>query len=107
MPAHTYGQILIEVTMDITQLRSDINQIDQELCQLFVRRMAIAAEIAQYKKTHGLPVLDSNREREVLQKVSGFAGEKFAPYACSLYQTLMDLSKAYQNEVLEQSSQSN
>lgn len=86
--------------MDITELRNDINQIDQEICQLFVKRMDTALGIAEYKKEHGLPVLDSSRERAVLQKVSELTGEQFEAYARTLYQTLMDVSKAYQNEVI-------
>ncbi len=86
--------------MDITELRNDINQIDEEICKLFVKRMNTALGIAEYKKAHGLPVLDASRERAVLQKVSDRTGEQFEAYARTLYQTLMDVSKAYQNEVI-------
>ena len=86
--------------MDITELRNDINAIDEEICKLFVKRMNTAVGIAQYKKAHNLPVLDASRERAVLQKVSDLTGEQFEAYARTLYQTLMDVSKAYQNEVI-------
>lgn len=86
--------------MDITELRNDINRIDQEICKLFVKRMNTALGIAEYKKAHDLPVLDASRERAVLQKVSDLTGEDFEAYARTLYQTLMDVSKAYQNEVI-------
>jgi chorismate mutase/prephenate dehydratase len=87
--------------MDITELRNDINAIDEEICKLFVRRMNTAVKIAEYKKANGLPVLDAERERAVLQKVSDLTGEEFEAYARTLYQTIMDLSKAYQTEVIE------
>lgn len=86
--------------MDITELRNDINAIDEEICKLFVKRMNTAVGIAEYKKAHNLPVLDASRERAVLQKVSNLTGEQFEAYARTLYQTLMDVSKAYQNEVI-------
>ena len=86
--------------MDITELRNEINAIDEEICKLFVRRMNTAVGIAEYKKAHNLPVLDASRERTVLQKVSNLTGEEFEAYTRTLYQTLMDVSKAYQNEVI-------
>lgn len=86
--------------MDITELRNDINRIDEEICKLFVRRMNTAVSIAEYKKVNGLPVLDASRERAVLQKVSQLTGEELEAYARTLYQTLMDVSKAHQNEVI-------
>ncbi|MBO5779364.1 MAG: chorismate mutase [Clostridia bacterium] len=87
--------------MDITELRNEINQIDEEICKLFVKRMHTALKIAEYKKANGLPVLDADRERAVLQKVSDLTGEEFEAYARTLYQTIMDLSKDYQTEVIE------
>ncbi len=90
--------------MEISELRNEINAIDQEICALFVRRMNTALGIAEYKKEHALPVLDASRERAVLQKVSDLTGEQFEAYARTLYQTLMDVSKAYQNEVISQST---
>ncbi len=87
--------------MDINELRNDINQIDEEICRLFVRRMNTAIGIAEYKKEHNLPILDSSRERIVLEKVSALVGEELAPYARTLYQTIMDLSKAYQSQAME------
>jgi chorismate mutase/prephenate dehydratase len=86
--------------MDITELRNDINAIDEEICKLFVKRMNTAVGIAEYKKAHNLPVLDASRERTVLQKVSNLTGRQFEAYARTLYQTLIDVSKAYQNEVI-------
>lgn len=42
--------------------RKIINAADREMAELFVRRMQAAAEIAEYKKIHGLPVTDPERE---------------------------------------------
>ena len=43
--------------MDLNQLRSEIDQIDQSLVELFVRRMNISSAIADYKKEHNLPIV--------------------------------------------------
>ena len=49
--------------MDIQDLRSQIDQIDDELVALFAKRMAVSAQIADYKKAHQLPIYVPARER--------------------------------------------
>ena len=82
--------------MDIQELRQEIDRVDEELIQLFRRRMAAAAQIAQYKKQHNLPVLDRLREREVLARAAEAAGPELEEYARVLFATLFDLSRSYQ-----------
>ena len=48
-------------------LRAMIDALDHELLQIAVRRMHLVAEIAEYKRQHGLRIRDRQREREVLQ----------------------------------------
>lgn len=82
--------------MDIQELRQEIDRVDEELIRLFRRRMAAAAQIAQYKKQHNLPVLDRLREREVLARAAEAAGPELEEYARVLFATLFDLSRSYQ-----------
>ena len=44
--------------MDLKDYRNEIDSIDSQLIRLFSQRMETAAGIAQYKKDHGMPVLD-------------------------------------------------
>ena len=60
--------------MDLKELRGQIDEIDDQLVKLFCQRMDIAAQVAQYKKEQGLPILMPAREREKLQDVSQKAG---------------------------------
>ena len=43
--------------MDISQLRNEIDKIDDELVKLFGQRMDVAARIADFKKENNLPIL--------------------------------------------------
>ena len=43
--------------MDIKELREQINEIDEKLVELFLKRMEVSAGVAAYKKERGLPVL--------------------------------------------------
>ncbi len=86
--------------MDLDALRERINAIDDQMVDLFVERMQVAAEIAGAKAEKNLPVLDLRREQAVLQKVMDRAGEEFEIYVNKLYQTMFDVSKSYQSGIL-------
>ena len=84
--------------MDLNELRQQINSIDDELLNLFTRRMDLASQVADYKRAHDLPILQPAREREILKKVADNAGPELGGYARVLFSMLMELSKSYQNK---------
>ena len=86
--------------MDLNELRCEIDQIDRELIPLFLRRMNASAQVAEYKREHGMRVLDPARERALLEKISHLSGEEFEEYARTLYATILSLSRSYQYKQL-------
>ena len=84
--------------MDLNELRQQINSIDDELLNLFTRRMDLATQVADYKRAHDLPILQPAREREILKKVADKAGPELGGYARVLFSMLIELSKSYQNK---------
>ena len=84
--------------MELQELRSRIDQIDHQLVDLFGQRMQIAAQIADYKKQHDLPILMPAREREKLLAVSKQAGPEMEAYTRVLYSMLFELSRSYQSK---------
>ena len=90
--------------MDLQKLRKDIDEIDRELVEIFLRRMSVSAEVAEYKREAGMPVLDPSRERALLERVSEMSGEEFERYTRTLYSTILDLSRSYQHKRLGQTS---
>ncbi|MBE6920239.1 MAG: bifunctional chorismate mutase/prephenate dehydratase [Ruminococcaceae bacterium] len=89
--------------MDLKELRGQIDAIDDQLVELFAKRMDIAAAIGDYKKANNLPVFVPAREREKLKDVAEKAGPEMANYTRVLYSMLFELSRSYQskrNEVL-------
>ena len=90
--------------MDLSQYREQIDQIDDELIQLFARRMETAAQIAQWKRQADKPVMDAGRERAKLLDVMGKCPDEFKDYAVSLYSLLFELSRSYQHRILDSSS---
>ena len=88
--------------MDLQELRSQIDAVDDEIVRLFCARMEIAAKIADYKKAHALPILVPEREAEKLNDVSAKAGPKMAAYTRQLYTLLFELSRDYQAQQHQQ-----
>ncbi len=84
--------------MDLNELRLEIDKIDDELVQLFVKRMAVSADIADYKKTHALPIFVPSREAEKLLDVAEKAGPELETYTKVLYSMLFELSRGYQSQ---------
>lgn len=85
--------------MDLTELRRQIDGIDDQLVQLFCRRMELCAQVAEYKKANGLPILMPAREREKLKDVAEKAGPDMANYTRTLYAMLFELSRSYQSKL--------
>ena len=87
--------------MELTELRDRIDEIDRQLVDLFIRRMNTSAEVAEYKRQHGMKVLDPSRERALLNKISELSGEEFEEYSRTLYSTILELSRSYQHKKLD------
>lgn len=85
--------------MDLKDLRTEIDAIDDQLVKLFSQRMEISAQIADYKKERSLPIFVPAREREKLADVAEKAGPDMANYTRVLYSMLFELSRSYQNKL--------
>ncbi|MBQ4155690.1 MAG: prephenate dehydratase [Clostridia bacterium] len=91
--------------MNLDELRVEIDKIDDELINLFQKRMDVAVEIGKYKKNNNLPVLNSQREREKLNDVASKANPEMKSYLRVLYSLLFELSRSHQEKILENNSE--
>lgn len=55
-------------TEGISQLRSQIDDLDNQLMDMLAKRMRVCREIGQYKKEHNMTVLQTGRYNEILDK---------------------------------------
>lgn len=60
-------------TESLTELRSQIDKLDDELLELLTRRMRVSRDIGQYKKEHNMPILQARRYEELLERRAGQA----------------------------------
>ena len=85
--------------MELSEIRLKIDAVDDQLLNLFLQRMDLAEEVAAYKNEHHLPILNKERERAVLAKVTENAGER-ERYAYHLFSTLFELARSRQAELI-------
>ena len=52
----------------LEKLRQQINHLDDELIQILGKRMKIAEQIGQYKKSNNITILQTNRWNEIIEK---------------------------------------
>jgi chorismate mutase/prephenate dehydratase len=90
--------------MDLNELRKQIDEIDNSMCDLFARRMQVVTDIARYKKENNMVVYHPSRARNVLHNVSKRLGPELEGYGRTLYHTLFALSESYQTRVLSEDS---
>lgn len=57
-----------QTTENLTGLRRQIDDLDNDLLELLAKRMRVSREIGMYKKEHNMPILQEHRYDEILQK---------------------------------------
>ena len=86
--------------MELSDIRAKIDAVDDQLLALFLERMDLADQVAAYKNEHHLPILNKQRERAVLAKVTENAGTR-ERYAYHLFSTLFELARSRQAELID------
>ncbi|MBR4941988.1 MAG: chorismate mutase, partial [Clostridia bacterium] len=61
--------------MNLPEIREQLNQIDDSLLDLFLKRMDLSLQVAEYKKENNLPILDKAREREIIARLTARSGD--------------------------------
>lgn len=84
---------------NLSEIRSDIDRIDSEIIELFKKRMDCAKEVGIYKKSQNTPVLNQDRENDILDAVEKKGGE-YGSHARLLYSNIMELSRALQHNIV-------
>lgn len=86
---------------DLTAIRSEIDHIDSQLAQLIQQRLALSADVAEYKRETGKAIYDAAREKEKLSSVRAMAKTPFGEIALGeLFAQTMTISRRYQYQLL-------
>lgn len=83
--------------------RKRIDEIDGEILKLFCKRMETVGEVAKIKLDNGMPVLQPEREKDIIKRRGSEASPEMKEYAEELFTALMAISRNYQSKIIEES----
>ena len=87
---------------ELNDYRKKINEIDKKMASLFEQRMIVSKDIANYKLNHALPILNKNRENEVIENNSKLIQDnQIKEYYVNFLKDTMELSKKYQERIMQ------
>lgn len=82
--------------MDLTEIRKQIDKIDDQMLDLFLERMDLATEVAKYKAANNMVVFQHDREKFIINNVKENSPEELKKSAAFLFMNIMDISKVSQ-----------
>lgn len=90
--------------MELSEIRENIDRIDKQIIKLFAERMECAKLVGEYKKEHNIPILNEEREKEILDSTEKSCGE-YGSSARILFGNIMELSRALQHDIVGSGSE--
>ena len=86
----------------LEEARLVINQVDEDMIELFVKRMKAVKQVAEYKLENKLPVLDSSREGEIKSKnLNILSNKELEKFYLEFFDGVLRSSKDYQYDLIE------
>ena len=91
----------MEGTMDLLQLRDELDGIDKQIVELYEKRMEVCGQVAAYKIETGKRVFDKEREQQKLKSVRGLTHNEFNAHGITeLFEQIMAMSRKLQYKLL-------
>ncbi len=86
---------------ELENLRKEIDGIDKELLSLFLKRMEVCGDVAEYKRRNNMKVLDTEREAQLLEeKGKMLASSEMADEVYEFFNSIMTISRIRQSKLL-------
>lgn len=81
----------------LDEIRKEIDITDDRIAELFELRMELVEKVAEHKAANHMPTLDTAREREIVARLTADKPDEIAGYIKTLFNTVFDLSRSYQD----------
>ncbi len=89
--------------MDLSELRQQIDEIDNQIVALYEKRMDVCSQVADYKIATGKKVFDKTREVQKIQNVKSKVKNEFNKTGVEeLFEQLMSMSRKLQYQKLSE-----
>lgn len=90
---------------DLELIRNEINSIDEEIIELFIRRMEAVRKVAEFKINNNIQVMDETRERFILNKYTkDVKDEELKSEIIDFLQSVLAISRKAQDEIIKTNS---
>ena len=92
----------------LDEAREVINEIDEQMVDLFIKRMAAVSMVAEYKAENSMPIFDNGREDVIKHKnMEMLANKKLESYYKTFFDGVLKASKDYQNDIINKYKENN
>ena len=85
--------------MDLDYLRSQIDLVDDQLAELYVKRLELVKKVGEFKKQNKVGVEHGDREKKICDRLKGRFGEEYWAAIDFLYNGIFTYSKMEQNKL--------
>lgn len=87
----------------LEEYRAKIDAIDAQLSRLFLERMEVTGRVGKYKKAQGIPVLDAQREKQVIAAKTALTDDPAGKAdLAALYESIMAISRRQQRKLVRE-----
>jgi len=83
---------------DLDNLRTGINEIDNQIFSLLIQRLGLVYNIGEIKKNNNLEILDKERENNIYSRIDSQYHGRNGLFLKDIYKTVMIESKRIQKE---------
>ena len=84
--------------MSLEVLRKNIDIIDNQILDLFLKRLKCCEKIADVKMKSNIPILNEEREKEVLEGIASKSGS-YSEETKQLFSEIMSISRDIQYKI--------
>lgn len=85
---------------ELTILREQIDNIDDQIVELYAKRMDLVKQIGIKKQKNQVSAVDTTREKTIINRVTAKVNDDIKLYTKQVFNTMFDTSKAYQNSFI-------
>ena len=90
------------VTPDLSDIRAQLDEIDDKITELYVKRMALCDAVAESKRNSGKKVYDNTRELSIIARITEGRQKRDAEALTQLYSEIFRISRRRQHAILSQ-----
>ena len=79
---------------DLEELREEIDSIDKQMVALFEKRIEAVLDVAKYKMKNSMPILNAEREKQVIEKnIANLNNKEFSSATEDFFKAVMAISR--------------